>query len=145
MKIKIILTTFCLLFLLNSTTLVNAEVANKLFSSNTVSFKGVDKKWEILYRMSLIGTEIKYETIIKYKGNYDTSLVTSNFHYLITDKHLGTIGEGFSLDKSGEFHGKKRECGGCKFQNREKEVFCEIYWKDKKDRVVLKRVDTQIN
>lgn len=144
MKIKILLTTFCLLFFLNSTTLINAEVANHLFGSETVSFKGVDKKWEILYRMSLIGTEIKYETTIKYKGNYDTTL-GSNFHYLITDKHLGTIGEGFSLNKSGEYHGKKKACGGCKFLDREKEVFSEIYWKDKKNRVVLKRVDNQNN
>ncbi len=41
---------------------------------------------------------------------------------------------------SGEFHGKKRECGGCEFKDRVKEVFCEIYWNDKINKVVLKKV-----
>lgn len=141
MKFKIMLTTFCLMIFFNSSTLVHGEIANHLFSSNTVRFKGADKDWEILYQMSQAGTEIKYQTSIKYKGNYDTALGTSNSRYLITDNHHGTIGEIFSLNTSGEFHGKKRECGGCEFVDRENEVFCEIYWNDKINKVVLKKVD----
>jgi len=47
----------------------------------------------------------------------------------MTDNQYGTIGEILSVNKSCEFHGK---IGECEFNDRENEVFCEIYWNDKK-------------
>lgn len=141
MKNKIALTTFCLLFIFSSTASIHGEIANHLFSSKTVSFIGADKDWEILHQMTLVGTEIIYQTSIKYKGKNDRTLVTSNSRYLITNNHgTGTLGGVFLLNKTGVYHSKKRECGGCEFKDREKELFCEIYWNDKINRVILKRV-----
>ncbi|MEE6452791.1 hypothetical protein RAH41_19685 [Gottfriedia acidiceleris] len=143
MKNKIAFTTFCLMFLFYSTASAHGEIANHLFSSKTVSFKGVDNNWEVIHEMTLAGTDILYQTTIKYKGKYDKDLVKSKSHYLIKYNH-GTIGgETFLLNQSGEFHGKKRECGGCEFLDKEKEVYYEIYWKDKIDSIVLRRLDIQ--
>lgn len=143
MKNKIAFTTLCLIFIFYSTVSAYGEIPNHLFSSKTVSFKGVDNNWEVLHEMTLVGTDILYQTTIKYKGKYDKDLVKSKSHYLINYNH-GTIGgETFLLNKSGEFRGKKRECGGCEFINKEKEVYIEIYWKDKINNVVLRRVDKQ--
>ncbi|QKE73975.1 hypothetical protein HPK19_14670 [Arthrobacter citreus] len=132
---------FCLLFLFNSTALVHGEIENHFFQSKTVSFKGVDNNWEISHKMTLVGTDILFETTIKYKGKYDKDLAKSPSHYLIKYSH-GIIGsEAFLLNKSNEFHSKKRECGGCEFLDNENEVHIEIYWKDKISTVILKRVD----
>lgn len=143
MKNIIAITTFCLMFLFYSTDSAHGEITNHLFSSKTVSFKGIDDNWEVLHEMTLVGTDILYQTTIKYKGKYDKALVRSNSHYLIKYNH-GTIGgETFSLNQSGEFQGKKRECGGCEFLDKEKEVYYEIYWKGKINSVVLRRIDKQ--
>ncbi|WP_088015034.1 hypothetical protein [Gottfriedia acidiceleris] len=145
MKNKITLLTFCLLFLFNSITPVKGEIANHLFSSKSVSFRGVDNNWEIIHEMTLVGTDILFQTSIKYKGKYDKDLVKSNSRYLIIYRN-GTIGgETFLLNQSGEFHGKKRECGGCEFIDKEKELYYEIYWKDNISRVILNRVDKPIS
>jgi hypothetical protein len=90
--------------------------------------------------MTLVGTDILYQTTIKYKGKYDKDLIKSNLRYLI-NYNEGTIGgETFLLNQSGEFHGKKRECGGCEFIDKVKEINYEIYWKDTISTVILKKV-----
>ncbi|MGG0179199.1 hypothetical protein [Gottfriedia acidiceleris] len=142
---KIAHLTFSLLFLINSITTEHREIANHLFSTKSVSFKGVDNNWEILHEMNLVGTDILYQTTIKYKGKYDKDLIKSNSRYLI-NYNGGTIGgETFLLNQSGEFHGKKRECGGCEFIDKEKEINYEIYWKDTISTVILKKVDKPSN
>ncbi|MGG2025016.1 hypothetical protein AB1282_04460 [Gottfriedia sp. S16(2024)] len=141
MKKTIAHLTFSLLFLLNSITTVHGEIANHLFSTKSVSFKGSDNNWEVLHEMTLVGTDILFQTTIKYKGKFDKDLIKSYSHYLISYNN-GTIGgEKFLLNQSGEFHGKKRECGGCEFIDKEKEIYYEIYWKDAISTVILKKVD----
>jgi len=141
MKNTIAHLTFSLLFLFSSITTVHGEIANHLFSTKSVSFQGADNNWEISHEMTLVGTDILYQTTIKYKGKYDKDLIKSNSRYLIY-YNGGTIGgETFLLNQSGEFHGKKRECGGCEFIEKENEINYEIYWKDTISTVILKKVE----
>jgi hypothetical protein len=140
MKNTISYLAFSLLFVFNSITTVHGEIANHLFSTKSVSFKGADNNWEILHKMTLVGTDLLYQTTIKYKGKYDKDLIKSNSHYLISYRG-GTIGgETFLLNQSGEFHSKKRECGGCEFIDKVNEINYEIYWKDTISTVILKKV-----
>ncbi|MEE6453283.1 hypothetical protein RAH41_22305 [Gottfriedia acidiceleris] len=140
MKNTIAYLTFSLLFVINSITTVHGEIANHLFSTKSVSFKGTDNNWEIFHEMTLVGTDILFKTTIKYKGKYDKDLNKSNSHYLVSCNEKTIGGETFLLNQSGEFHGKKRECGGCEFIDKVKEIKYEIYWKDTISTVILKKV-----
>ncbi|UPM54593.1 hypothetical protein [Gottfriedia acidiceleris] len=91
--------------------------------------------------MTLVGTDILYQTNIKYKGKYDKNLIKSNSRYLISYNEGIIGGETFLLYQSGEFHGKKRESGGCEFIDQEKEIYYEIYWKDTISTIIVKKVD----
>jgi hypothetical protein len=113
-----------------STNLVKAEGSNNFFRSKTVQYEGENNNWKIEYQMTLNGTEIVNETKIIYKGLVNHSIASSTIHFLISDRQLNTLGGGFTLNHSGQIYRIKRECLGCTFIEKEKELTCEIYGKN---------------
>ncbi|MFS0639166.1 hypothetical protein AB1K84_25160 [Mesobacillus foraminis] len=136
-KFKLLFLVILVLFL--GVTNVNAENISFFGRPKSITFKGENQNWCVVHRMYLIGTEIEYETIIKYKGN-DAKLITlPSLYYSITDKDVELAGT-FSLKRSNVFQSERTECFGCKYLDKKKDItFIIGQWEDYEESLILKR------
>lgn len=118
---------------------VNAEDKNFFGRPKSIAFKGENQNWFVVYQMYLIGTEIEYETKIRYKGNNIKLKNLPSLYYSITDKDGNLVGT-FSLKNSNVFQSERMECFGCKYLDKKKEVTFVIgEWQDYEESLILKR------
>lgn len=130
-----------LLFLVLGTN-ANAENKNLFGRPKAVAFKGDTQNWFVVHRMYLIGTEIYFETKIRYKGNDSKIKKSTSLYYSVLDKKGISVfhGDIFSLDKSNEFKSERMDCYGCKYLDSEEKItFIINEWQDNEETLILKR------
>ncbi|KYD04106.1 hypothetical protein B4102_3326 [Heyndrickxia sporothermodurans] len=88
--------------------------------------------------MYLKGSEIEFDTKIKYKGNMNKIKNLPSISYSISGKH-SFYGSQFSLKNSNEFQSKRMPCGGCEYLDKEKEITVFIYIDGDKEKIILTR------
>jgi hypothetical protein len=121
MNTKLIFLFLVILGLILGATNASAEDINLLGQANSITFKGENQNWLVVHQMYLMGSEIEYNTKIRYKGNNDKLKNLPSLHYSITDKD-GELGGTFSLKDSNVFQSERIECPGCKYLDKQKEV-----------------------
>ncbi|TYS68133.1 hypothetical protein FZC76_10320 [Sutcliffiella horikoshii] len=136
------LSLLCLVILvfISRATYASAENTNLFGRPNSITFKGEDQNWLVVHQMYLVGTEIEYETKIRYKGDNEKIKTLPTMYYSFTDKgeNLG-VGGVFSLKESNEFK-IRMVCDGCQYFDKKKKItFTVGDWEDYEERVVLFR------
>ncbi|WP_088041149.1 hypothetical protein [Bacillus sp. EAC] len=131
-----------IIFLLLPNMLVKADYINYFFGSKTIRFKGSNPNWDIVFQENLIGSEIGYETQLKYKGEMPSTYHHTKSLYSISDNQFGAISHHFSLNKQGAYHQKVTDCSGCQFiDEKEKYINAEIIWNNQIDLIKLKKIN----
>ena len=139
MKLKLL--SLVILVLISGTTYASAENTNLFGRPKSITFKGENENWYVVHNMYLVGTEIEYDTKIRYKGNKEKIDNLPYLHYIITDK-VGNPGLGgtFSLEKSTVFQSGRTECSGCTYLDKKKEViFIFGKWEEYEEILILER------
>ncbi|MFC0559179.1 hypothetical protein [Halalkalibacter alkalisediminis] len=139
MKTKLNLFFVVILVLFLGATNISADETNLFGRQKSISFKGENQNWLVVHQMYLVGTEIEYDTKIRYKGNNVKLKNLSSLHYSIGDKD-GYLGGTFSLKNSNVFHSGRMECYGCKYLDKKEEItFIIGEWEDYEESLTLKR------
>ncbi|WP_226679954.1 hypothetical protein [Sutcliffiella horikoshii] len=130
-----------ILVLISGATTASAENTNLFGRPKSITFKGENQNWLVVHLMYLVGTEIEYETKIRYKGNNEQLKNRPSLFYTFIDKEekLG-VGGVFSLKESNVFKIERRVCDGCQYLDKKKKITLIIDdWEDYEERVVLYR------
>lgn len=136
-KLNLFFVVILVLFL--GATNTSADETNLFGRQKSITFKGENQNWLVVHQMYLVGTEIEYETKIRYKGNNVRLKNLSSVYYSIGDKD-GYLGGTFSLKNSNVFHSERMECYGCKYLDKKEEItFIIGEWEDYKESLTLKR------
>lgn len=139
MKIKFKLLFIVVLVLFLGATSVNAESVSVSGRPKSITFKGENQNWLVAHQMFLIGTEIDYETKIKYKGKDAKLKSLPTLYYSLIDRGVNLSGE-FSLKNSNLFQSERMECLGCKYLDKEKEIIFIIgRGEDYEESLILER------
>jgi hypothetical protein len=141
MNRKLILLYLVILVLISGATYASAEDANLFGRPKSITFKGENQNWLVVHQMYLVGTEIEYETNIRYKGNNEKLKKIPSMYYTLSDKeeNLG-VGGTFSLKESNVFKTERMECFGCKYLDKKKGItFIIGDWEDYEEKVVINR------
>ncbi|RXJ04458.1 hypothetical protein DS745_03480 [Anaerobacillus alkaliphilus] len=135
--IKLKFLSILLLVFILSPSITTAEETNLLTSSMT--YKGENQNWSVEHKIYLVGTEVEYETKIRYKGNDNELKNIIPLRYTIGDKD-GVISGNFSLKDGNVYHSERVECGGCRYKENLKETtFIIGEWLDYEERLILSR------
>ncbi|MDE5416043.1 hypothetical protein [Alkalihalobacterium chitinilyticum] len=118
---------------------VSAEDSNGFGRPKAITFTGENQNWLVVHQMYLIGTEVKIQTQINYKGDDEKIKNRPLLHYSIFDEGTNVFGT-FSLNHSNIYQSEKTECSGCKFLDKKKEVtFIIGEWEEYEERITLRR------
>ena len=136
-KFKLLFLVILVLFLGASN--VNAENISFFGRAKSIIFKGENQNWLVVHQMFLIGTEIEYETKIKYNGNDAKLKNLPSLYYSITDKN-GELAGKFSLKNSNVFQSERMKCLGCTYLDKKKEItFIIGEGEDYEESLILKK------
>ncbi len=136
-KINLLFVVIMVLFL--GATYTNADETNLFGRQKSITFKGENQNWIVVHKMYLVGTEVEYDTKIRFKGRDLKFKNLSSLHYSISHKD-GSLGGTFSLKNSNVFYSERMVCNGCKYLDKKNEItFIIGEWEDYEESLILKR------
>ncbi|MEA3320705.1 MAG: hypothetical protein U9Q88_11810 [Bacillota bacterium] len=138
---KLRLLCLVILVLISGASYASAENTNLFGRPTSITFKGENQNWLVVHQMYLVGTEIEYDTKIRYKGKNEKVKTLPTMYYSFTDKgeNLG-VGGIFSLKESNVFKVERMVCEGCHYLDKKNKItFTVGDWEDYEERVVLYR------